>query len=108
MMDDISLVAQVQDKGLVIVTGCSHAGIVNIVKHSMEMTGENRIAAILGGFHLVSASEERIGRTAEALSQFDVELICAGHCTGFKAQAALYQAFKDRFKPLQTGMIFEF
>ena len=108
MMDDISLVARVRDKGLVIVSGCSHAGIVNIVKHSVEMTGEKRIAAILGGFHLVAASEERIGRTAEALSQFDIELISAGHCTGFKAQAALYQAFKDRFKPLQTGMVFEY
>jgi len=107
MMDDISLVAQVQDKGLVIVTGCSHAGIVNIVKHSVELTGENRIAAILGGFHLLAASEERIGKTVAALSQFDIELISAGHCTGFKAQAALYQTFKDRFKPLQTGMTFE-
>lgn len=107
MLDDISLVAQVQNKGLVIVTGCSHAGIVNIVKHSVALTGEKRIAAILGGFHLLAASEERIGRTAEALSQFDIELISAGHCTGFKAQAALYQTFKDRFKPLQTGMTFE-
>jgi len=107
MKDDISLVAQVRDKGLVIVTGCSHAGIVNIVKHSVEMTGENRIAAILGGFHLLAASEERIGKTVAALSQFDIELISAGHCTGFKAQSALYQTFKDRFKPLQTGMIFE-
>jgi len=107
MMDDISLVARVRDKGLVIVTGCSHAGIVNIVKHSVEMTGEKRIAAILGGFHLLSASEGRIGRTVEALSQFDIELISAGHCTGFKAQAALYQTFEERFKPLQTGMVFE-
>ncbi|MBP1741280.1 MAG: beta-lactamase domain protein, partial [Deltaproteobacteria bacterium] len=108
MRDDLSLVAQVRDKGLVIVTGCSHAGIVNIVKQSVELTGEKKIAAILGGFHLVAASEERIGRTADALSQFDIELISAGHCTGFKAQAALYQTFKDRFKPLQTGMFFEF
>jgi len=107
MMDDMSIVAQVRDKGLVIVTGCSHAGIVNIVKHSVELAGENRIAAILGGLHLVAASEERIRRTAEALSQFDIELISAGHCTGFKAQAALYQTFKDRFMPLQTGMTFE-
>jgi 7,8-dihydropterin-6-yl-methyl-4-(beta-D-ribofuranosyl)aminobenzene 5'-phosphate synthase len=107
MKDDISLVAQVTDKGLVIVTGCSHAGIVNIVKHSVEMTGENRIAAILGGFHLLAASEERIGKTVAALSLFDIELISAGHCTGFKAQAALYKAFTDRFKPLQTGMTFE-
>jgi 7,8-dihydropterin-6-yl-methyl-4-(beta-D-ribofuranosyl)aminobenzene 5'-phosphate synthase len=61
----------------------------------------------LGGFHLLAASEERIGKTVAALSQFDIELISAGHCTGFKAQSALYQTFKDRFKPLQTGMIFE-
>lgn len=107
MMDDISLVARIKDKGLVIVTGCSHAGIVNIVKHSVELTEEKRIAAILGGFHLLAASEERIEKTVAALSQFDIELISAGHCTGFKAQAALYQSFRDRFKPLQTGMTFE-
>jgi 7,8-dihydropterin-6-yl-methyl-4-(beta-D-ribofuranosyl)aminobenzene 5'-phosphate synthase len=107
MKDDISVVGQVRDKGLVIVTGCSHAGIVNIVKHSVELTGEKRVAAILGGFHLLSASEERIWKTAEALSQFDTGMISAGHCTGFRAQVALYQAFAGRFKPLQTGMVFE-
>ena len=107
MKDDISLVAQVRDKGVVIVTGCSHAGIVNIVKHSAELGGAKKIAAILGGFHLLAASEERIGKTVEALSRFDIELISAGHCTGFKAQTALYKTFKDRFKPLQTGMSFE-
>jgi 7,8-dihydropterin-6-yl-methyl-4-(beta-D-ribofuranosyl)aminobenzene 5'-phosphate synthase len=108
MMDDISLVALIRDKGLVIVTGCSHAGIVNIVKHSVELTGEKRITAVLGGFHLLAASEERILKTAEALSQFDIHLIAAGHCTGFKAQAALYHTFEDRFKLLQTGMMFDF
>jgi 7,8-dihydropterin-6-yl-methyl-4-(beta-D-ribofuranosyl)aminobenzene 5'-phosphate synthase len=107
MKDDISVLGQVRDKGLVIVTGCSHAGIVNIVKHSVAMTGENRIAAILGGFHLLAASEERIGKAVAALSQFDTGMISAGHCTGFKAQMALYQTFKERFKPLQTGMVFE-
>jgi 7,8-dihydropterin-6-yl-methyl-4-(beta-D-ribofuranosyl)aminobenzene 5'-phosphate synthase len=107
MKDDLSLVAQVRDKGLVIVTGCSHAGIVNIVRHSVEMTGERRIAAILGGFHLLSATEERIWKTAGALSEFDTAMISAGHCTGFRAQVALHQTFEDRFRPLQTGMVFE-
>ena len=107
MKDDISLVAQVRDKGLVIVTGCSHAGIVNIVKHSVELTGEKRIAAILGGFHLLTASEERIGRTVSALSESDIGLISAGHCTGFHAQVALSRVFRERFRPLQTGMVFE-
>jgi 7,8-dihydropterin-6-yl-methyl-4-(beta-D-ribofuranosyl)aminobenzene 5'-phosphate synthase len=77
------------------------------VKHSAELTGEKRIAAVMGGLHLLSASEERIMKTAVALSQFDIELISAGHCTGFKAQVALHQTFEDRFKPLQTGMVFE-
>jgi len=107
MKDDISLVAQIRDKGLVIVTGCSHAGIVNIVKHSVELTGEKRIAAILGGFHLLTASEERIRRTVSALSESDIGLISAGHCTGFHAQVALYRVFRERFRPLQTGMVFE-
>jgi 7,8-dihydropterin-6-yl-methyl-4-(beta-D-ribofuranosyl)aminobenzene 5'-phosphate synthase len=77
------------------------------VRHSVELAGEKRIAAILGGFHLLAAEEERIWKTVDALSQYDIELICAGHCTGFRAQVALYQTFKDRFKPLQTGMVFE-
>jgi len=107
MLDDISVVANVNGKGLVIVTGCSHAGIVNIAKHAIELTGCEKIDGILGGLHLVDAPDVRIKRTVEELAKLNPEWICAGHCTGFKAQVELYLAFRERFSPLQTGMQFE-
>jgi len=106
MLDDISVVANVNGKGLVIVTGCSHAGIVNIAKHAMELTDCEKIEGIIGGLHLVDAPDDRIKRTGEELSKLNPEWICAGHCTGFKAQVELYLTFRERFSPLQTGMQF--
>lgn len=107
MLDDISVVANVNGKGLVIVTGCSHAGIVNIARHAMELTGCEKIEGIIGGLHLVDASDVRIKRTSEELARLNPKWICVGHCTGFKAQVELYLAFGERFSPLQTGMQFE-
>ena len=107
MLDDISVVANVNRKGLVIVTGCSHAGIVNIAKHAMGLTGCEKIEGILGGLHLVDASDVRIKRTSEELAKLNPKWICVGHCTGFKAQVELYLTFRERFSPLQTGMQFE-
>ena len=107
MLDDISVVANVNGKGLVIVTGCSHAGIVNIARHAMELTGCEKIEGIIGGLHLVDASDVRIKRTSEELAKLNPKWICVGHCTGFKAQVELYLAFGERFSPLQTGMQFE-
>ena len=106
MLDDISVVANVNGKGLVIVTGCSHAGIVNIAKHAMELTDCEKIEGIIGGLHLIDAPDDRIKRTGEELSKLNPEWICAGHCTGFKAQVELYLTFRERFSPLQTGMQF--
>jgi len=107
MKDDISVVANVRGKGLVIVTGCSHAGIVNIIQQSIKLTGTKKIHGIIGGFHLIEASEERIQKTALALKKFNPDWVYAGHCTGFRAQVKLYNIFKERFSPLHTGMIVE-
>ena len=110
MFDDISVIANVKGKGLVIVTGCSHAGIVNITKQAAQVTGTQRIHGIIGGLHLIEAigaAEIRIKKTAQALKEHDPDWIYAGHCTGFKAQVELYNTFEDRFSPLHTGMIVE-
>ncbi|AFH43362.1 MBL fold metallo-hydrolase [Fervidicoccus fontis] len=107
MMDDISVVG-ITNSGIVILTGCSHAGIVNIIKHSAELAKEDRVLAVIGGFHLIDASDERIEKTVRALSQMKIDRIYAGHCTGFKAQVELYREFGERFSPLHTGMSFEF
>ena len=107
MLDDISVIANVKGKGLVIVTGCSHAGIINIAKQAIEVAGGKKIEGIIGGLHLVDASDTVIKRMVEELSKLNVAWISAGHCTGFKAQVELYLAFKERFSPLHTGMQFK-
>jgi len=107
VLDDISVIANVKDKGLVIVTGCSHAGIINIANQAIEVSGGNKIEGIIGGLHLVEASDTVIRRTVDELSRLNVAWISVGHCTGFKAQVELYLAFGERFSPLHTGMQFE-
>jgi len=107
MLDDISVVANVKGKGLVIVTGCSHAGIVNIARQAMEVTDCDKIEGIIGGLHLIDASDAVIKRTVEELSKMNIAWISAGHCTGFKAQVELSLTFGEEFSPLHTGMQFE-
>jgi len=107
MLDDISVVVNIKGKGLVIVTGCSHAGIVNISRQAIKLTDTEKIHGIIGGFHLIEASESRIKKTAKALKEFDPDWVYAGHCTGFRAQVELYNTFKNRFSPLHTGIIVE-
>lgn len=105
--DDISVIG-VSRKGLVILTGCAHAGIVNIVKHAISMTRIRKVVAVVGGLHLISAPDENVTKTVRALKELGVEVVYAGHCTGFKAQVELYREFGENFKPLQTGMVIEF
>jgi 7,8-dihydropterin-6-yl-methyl-4-(beta-D-ribofuranosyl)aminobenzene 5'-phosphate synthase len=107
MRDDISIVANIEVKGLCIVTGCSHAGIVNIVRHAVTLTNTDRIEGIIGGLHLIEASVDRIQRTAVELKELNPSWISAGHCTGFMAQVALHTALGERFRPLHTGMVFD-
>ena len=107
ILDDISVVADVKDRGLVIITGCSHAGIVNITKQAMRVAGHDKIDGIIGGLHLIEASDDVIKRTVEELDGLNIAWISAGHCTGFKAQVELYHAFGERFSPLHTGMQLE-
>ncbi|OPX35644.1 MAG: MBL fold metallo-hydrolase [Desulfobacteraceae bacterium 4484_190.1] len=107
MLDDISVIARVKNKGLVIITGCSHAGIVNITKQATKLAETDKVHGILGGFHLIEATQDRIEKTAHALKEFDPDWICAGHCTGFLAQVELYKIFSDQFVPMHTGMQME-
>ncbi len=104
--DDISLVACVEGRGLVVITGCSHAGIINIIKHACSLFPGEDLNAVLGGLHLAGAATERIEGTVEELAGFNPELVSAGHCTGFNAQVALFNTMGERFIPLSTGAEF--
>jgi len=108
MWDELSVYASVRGVGTVIVTGCSHAGVVNITRHAKQVAPGGAVAGIIGGFHLIEADRTRIDHTVEDLAREDVAHIYAGHCTGFPAQAALHTKFGDAFTPLHTGQRFEF
>ncbi len=88
LADDTAL-AYCSGEGLVIITGCSHAGICNIVTHAQHVTGEKRVAAVIGGFHLLKPDPERLDATIAFFQQAGVTALHAGHCTGFEARAAL-------------------
>ena len=107
MLDDVSVAAHVKDKGIVVVTGCGHAGIINIIRHIRSPEGEEKIHGIIGGFHLIEASETRILKTVQGLKEFEPDWIAAGHCTGFRTQVELFNTFKDKFSPLCTGMVID-
>ena len=90
VIDDQALVVNVRGRGLVVVTGCGHAGVVNIIRHAMRLTGVSRLLAVIGGFHLSGpAFEPVIEPTAAALTELAPELIVPGHCTGWRAQHTL-------------------
>jgi 7,8-dihydropterin-6-yl-methyl-4-(beta-D-ribofuranosyl)aminobenzene 5'-phosphate synthase len=95
--DEQALVAQVEGRGLVVIGGCSHPGIVNIVKYAEKLTGVDKVALILGGFHLTAGGDDLIQNTIQGLREIDPELIMAGHCTGFRALTRLAAAFPHNF-----------
>ncbi|RLF32331.1 MAG: MBL fold metallo-hydrolase [Thermoplasmata archaeon] len=107
MVDDMSLILKL-DNGIVVISGCSHAGIVSITKKAVEITGESNIKAIIGGFHLIDARKERIDETIKKLSEMNVEKIYTGHCTGFLAECEFKKIWKDNFEKLHSGKIIEF
>ncbi len=95
-LDDYSLALKT-DRGLVVVLGCAHAGLINILDHVIRRTGENRIHAILGGTHLGFYPEEHLDETLRVLQKYEVELLAVSHCTGQAAAARLAGELGDRF-----------
>jgi len=102
LKDDQSLFIKT-GKGLVIVSGCAHRGIINTIKRAQDITGCADIYAIIGGIHLFSASEERVRKTLEEIKRLNVAQIGVSHCTGPKAGAFLSHALGDRFFFNQAG-----
>jgi 7,8-dihydropterin-6-yl-methyl-4-(beta-D-ribofuranosyl)aminobenzene 5'-phosphate synthase len=95
-LDDFSMVLKTS-RGLVIVLGCAHAGIVNILNHAIDRTGVNRIYAVLGGTHLGLSPEPQFDPTMRALKEFDIRILAVSHCTGQGPVTRLASEFGDRF-----------
>jgi 7,8-dihydropterin-6-yl-methyl-4-(beta-D-ribofuranosyl)aminobenzene 5'-phosphate synthase len=104
LLDDLALVIKTE-AGLVVVLGCAHHGIINTLYHAQQLTGVKPIHAVLGGAHLISASEERIRLTIAALKGLGVQRLGLCHCTDLPAASLLAQEFGDRFFFNKAGII---
>jgi 7,8-dihydropterin-6-yl-methyl-4-(beta-D-ribofuranosyl)aminobenzene 5'-phosphate synthase len=107
ILDDQALIVHVAGKGLVVDTGCGHAGIVNICRYATRLTGVDTLHAVVGGFHLSGPLfEPVIGDTVEALAGLDPDVLVPSHCTGWKATHALARRFPDAFIQSSVGTTF--
>jgi 7,8-dihydropterin-6-yl-methyl-4-(beta-D-ribofuranosyl)aminobenzene 5'-phosphate synthase len=95
--DDQAVVIHVQDKGLVVLTGCAHSGVINTVRYAREISGVDRVFAVLGGFHLARAKDDEIERTIDEFVRMTPEMVVPAHCTGFKAMARFAERMPDQF-----------
>ena len=102
--DDQNVVINVRGKGLVVVSGCSHAGAVNVLRNAQRLTGEERIAGFVGGLHLTGGLfEPIIGETVAALAEMHVGVVMPAHCTGWQAVHALARTMPDAFVQPSIG-----
>jgi 7,8-dihydropterin-6-yl-methyl-4-(beta-D-ribofuranosyl)aminobenzene 5'-phosphate synthase len=105
--DERFLAVHVRGQGLVVLSACSHAGLINVLTHVSEVFPDVPVHTIMGGLHLAGSNERRIPETIEHLVGFSPSTIAAGHCTGWRAIAALLEAFGDRrVVPLSVGKRF--
>ena len=93
------------DEGLVICVGCCHAGLVNAISYIQTLTGETKIRAVIGGFHLLNASAKRLDHTISALHSLKPTTLVPCHCTGEKATQLLIDAFGQGIELGRSGMI---
>ncbi len=94
--DDRALIVKT-DEGLAVILGCAHRCLINTLYHAQKLTGVMEIHTVVGGCHLIHASEERIKKTIASLKDLDVKTVGVSHCTGLRAAAMMAAEFGDRF-----------
>ena len=102
LLDDRALII-VTDEGLVVILGCAHRGAINTIRHAQQITGVEQIHTVIGGTHLIGASEERVLSTASALQELGVQRVGVSHCTGLPASVLLAQQLGGSFFFNNTG-----
>ena len=109
VLDDRAIALKVKGRGLVIISGCAHAGIINTVRYAQEMTGCGDVYAVLGGFHLAGKeNEDRIVQTVKELKRINPKRIVPSHCTGWRGKHAIARAFPDAFIECSVGNKYSF
>ncbi|MEA3442354.1 MAG: MBL fold metallo-hydrolase [Chloroflexota bacterium] len=96
LRDDQALFAK-SERGLIIILGCAHRGIINTIKHAQKITNMESVYAVIGGTHLMTASPQRMDSTIAELRRLDIQRLGVSHCTGMEASAILAQKFGEKF-----------
>lgn len=105
--DDQAMVINVKNKGLVVLTGCGHAGLINTLQHGRKLTGVSKIYSVIGGFHLTGKLfEPIIPPTIQALKELSPDVIVPQHCTGWQATHVIANEFPQAFVPTSVGTNF--
>jgi 7,8-dihydropterin-6-yl-methyl-4-(beta-D-ribofuranosyl)aminobenzene 5'-phosphate synthase len=103
--DEVGLAVNVAGEGLVVITGCGHAGVINTVRQAQRITGVDELALVMGGFHLgfPGTPEEKIDKTVDALRTLEAKKIAPMHCSGFKCMADVARTLPDAFFQYAVG-----
>jgi len=104
--DDLSLILDT-DKGLVIILGCAHAGLINIIEYALEKMNADRVHAIIGGTHLGFSGEAQFDETVKVLDQYQIDLLGVSHCTGLVKASLLHARLQERFFFGTVGTVLE-
>ena len=103
IQDETSLIFDLGEEGIIVATGCCHAGVVNTVSHALKITGRKKIKTLIGGLHLAGAAPERLTRTASFLQEKGLETVIPLHCTGRNEIHKLTEMLGDKVKLAGVG-----
>lgn len=109
IIDERCLILNLRDKGLCVLTGCGHTGVINAMQHAKQLLNMDKVHFVMGGFHLAGGEyDNRIDPTVTDMRKINPDYIITGHCTGRRAQTELATAFADRHIPYGVGTVFKF
>jgi 7,8-dihydropterin-6-yl-methyl-4-(beta-D-ribofuranosyl)aminobenzene 5'-phosphate synthase len=107
-LDERALVLNLKNRGLIVISGCAHAGIVNTVAYAQRISGVDRVCAVIGGFHLASLlDDERVELTIKELRLIGPEFIVPSHCSGWRAMCNFARAFPKEFVWNSVGSLYD-
>ena len=108
VLDDRALVVNLKGRGLVVILGCAHAGLINTVRYAQEVTGVKTVYGVIGGFHLAGLENEKlISQTFVELKQLNPQLIVPCHCTGWRANYVLAELFPQAYIHNSVGNLYQ-
>ncbi len=109
ILDDQAIVINIKDKGLLVISGCAHAGIINTINYAKEITKEGKLYGVIGGFHLPPHIKNNVTeQTIEAIKNMNPEIVVPMHCTGIYAISRFIQEFNDNCVLSCVGSTFLF